>query len=151
MVEDNDDKVQKFYSKWKNNLEILDKSVLCNINELSVIQKERLVDILGLLKIVAINKSDLNKFNDISNYINSKTLSISMSDIKNYLKNISSKLLGVFNSGREVVFVMGDKNPDTDTIISSIFEAYRNTLLNEDKVYIQLYKVLQSQMKLESY
>lgn len=136
--EDNKEAVEKFYFKWSKDLTLIDKSILNDINELSIIEKERITDIVGLLKIVAITKNELNEVNNISKYVNSRTFSICMNDIKEYLSNLYIKLEESFNNGREVIFVMGHKNPDTDTAISSIFEAYRNALIDEEKLYIPI-------------
>lgn len=150
--DNNKEVIEKFYFKWSEKLTLIDVGILMAINKLSNIQKEKLIDILGVLKIVAIDKGDLimvKKLENISKYINDKVISISMSNISEYLRKLPMKLKEAFNNGKEVVFVMGHENPDTDTVISSIFEAYRNTVINEEKLYIPIIqsKVIPDEVK----
>jgi len=58
-------------------------------------------------------------------------------DFKQFLTALRDRLKHALKERRNIVFVMGHKNPDTDTVVSSLFEAYRNHLLDGDKtVYV---------------
>lgn len=139
--ENNREDVDKFYFKWSEKLTLIESSILTEINELSKIRKEKLIDILGLLNIVAISKNSLTiikRIENITKYISNKEVCISMNNIREYLRKAPIKLKEAYKDGKEIIFVMGHENPDTDTVISSIFEAYRNTIVNEDKLYIPI-------------
>lgn len=139
--ENNRESVDKFYFKWSEKLTLIESSILMEINELSKIRKEKLIDILGLLNIVAISKNSLTiikRIENITKYISNKEVCISMNNIREYLRKAPIKLKEAYKDGKEIIFVMGHENPDTDTVISSIFEAYRNTVVNENKLYIPI-------------
>ncbi|MCL2586821.1 MAG: DHH family phosphoesterase [Firmicutes bacterium] len=71
-----------------------------------------------------------NDFNNL-NEIKSQCL-------ENYLRKCQNEI----NKAEDVVFVVGHRNPDSDAAISCIFEAYRNYLINPEKLYVP---VLQSE------
>lgn len=50
--------------------------------------------------------------------------------LRDFLCGSRARLLEALERGRDVVFVMGHKNPDTDTVVSAVFEAWRNHLLD---------------------
>ncbi|HCD39132.1 MAG TPA: hypothetical protein DEQ77_10555, partial [Candidatus Omnitrophica bacterium] len=102
--------------------------------------REKIVDMLGFLRIYAIHKGDSRAQEEINTVIQDifSSLRISYQDFANFIISSRDRLREALSGtvlGR-VVFVMGHKNPDTDTVISSLFEAYRNHLVNPGIVYI---------------
>lgn len=68
-----------------------------------------------------------------------KEKSLTYDSFRDFIQSSKSRLGLALEQGKDVVFVMGHKNPDTDTVISSVFEAWRNHLMNGDKtVYIPI-------------
>lgn len=61
---------------------------------------------------------------------------IRYSEFVEFIKKSRERLQVAINKNNNIVFVMGHKHPDTDTVISSLFEAYRNTLLDNNTVFI---------------
>jgi len=57
-------------------------------------------------------------------------------DFLDYLKRLKPVLSNNINN--KITFVIGHRNPDTDTVVSSLLEAYRNTLLYPDNIYIPI-------------
>ncbi len=51
-----------------------------------------------------------------------------------YIHSRQKSLEEALANNKDVVFVMGHKNPDTDTVVSAVFEAWRNHLMNGDQV-----------------
>jgi inorganic pyrophosphatase/exopolyphosphatase len=60
--------------------------------------------------------------------------SLAYDDFADFVKSSESALEKAVNSSKDLVFVMGHKNPDTDTVISCLFEAWRNHLADGKKV-----------------
>ncbi|MGV8162867.1 MAG: DHH family phosphoesterase [Candidatus Nanoarchaeia archaeon] len=61
---------------------------------------------------------------------------ISYSHFREFILNSISNLKKALAENKDIIFVMGHKNPDSDTVISSMFEAYRNSLIDSTAVYI---------------
>lgn len=61
---------------------------------------------------------------------------LSYDDFASFIRSSRERLESSLANDRDLVFVMGHKNPDTDTAISCLFEAYRNHLLDSATVYI---------------
>jgi len=138
-----------FYSKYKSfiidlitTLDIDVKIKLKDSQENSYIKiREKLADIIGFLAMYAMtNDSDsVVEINKISNNI----FAVNQGDcnydnFKSFVVSSKKRLEEALDSTspKPVVFVMGHRNPDTDTVISSLFEAYRNQLMNSNVVYV---------------
>lgn len=70
--------------------------------------------------------------------INPSNIRPSFEDFEKFVRNSSKSLEVAINEKKDLVFVMGHKNPDTDTVISSLFEAYRNSLIDNTAAYIPI-------------
>ncbi|EKD28924.1 MAG: hypothetical protein ACD_79C00157G0002 [uncultured bacterium] len=142
-------KYSEFYEKNKDKILELIKSLNRELTgkfkvsqENSYIKiREKYSDILGFLKVYAIaNDSDsLKSIDDVSKHffkIDSNTAEFT--DFKEFIKSSRNRLESALDPAhpKPIVFVMGHRNPDTDTVISSSFEAYRNYILNPDITYI---------------
>ncbi|MBA7599198.1 manganese-dependent inorganic pyrophosphatase [subsurface metagenome] len=110
--------------------------------------REKFFDLLGLMKIEALsenNKENLFKLNKVAETLSGSLEEVRYEDFVEFIKQSRSMLKDALNQKKDIVFVMGHKNPDTDTVISSIFESWRNHLLDKGKmVYIpivQNYKI----------
>ena len=57
---------------------------------------------------------------------------ITGADLTNYILRSKSILEDALQSQKKIVFIIGHQNPDTDTVISSLLEGYRFSLLNDD-------------------
>ncbi len=93
--------------------------------------RERLYDVCGDL--VLENKLKLTNVIPLSS---GGSLDYALFD--DYIKNSRSNLESALKSNKNIVFVMGHKNPDTDAVISSMFEAWRNHLENPLTVYVPI-------------
>ena len=89
--------------------------------------REMFFDLLGNL---ALHK-DIKK---TSQKIYNKETKLSYEDFDEYVSGSRKNLEEALKMKKDVVFVMGHKNPDTDTVISSIFEAWRNHIMNGNKI-----------------
>ncbi|MDP3882019.1 MAG: DHH family phosphoesterase [Nanoarchaeota archaeon] len=99
--------------------------------------REHLLDILGSLKIEAISKNNLKLIAEIDKATDSflgKKINATFNEFLKFIKSSRKRLDMALSSKKDIVFVMGHKNPDTDTVISSLFEAWRNHLLDGQKV-----------------
>lgn len=75
----------------------------------------------------------------------SKKEKVVISDLVNFVDSSRERLAKSLEKNIDIVFVMGHKNPDSDTAVSSVFEAYRNHLVDGDTTtyipIIQYYKI----------
>lgn len=62
------------------------------------------------------------------------TAVLRFNELHKFLSSSGKRLEAALEQNRDIVFVMGHKNPDSDTVISSVFEAFRNHLIDGDKV-----------------
>jgi inorganic pyrophosphatase/exopolyphosphatase len=97
---------------------------LQNIDNEIEIRKEMLIDRAGIRNC----KNDCGKDDGFK--------IITYNDFLDYLRQIKSALAR--NIDNRVTFVIGHRNPDSDTVVSSILEAYRNTLLYPQSIYIPI-------------
>lgn len=86
--------------------------------------REIFFDILGELSLSKDVTFAISQVSCVNNTL------ITYNDLLLFLKNRKNEFKLAIKNNKDVVFVMGHKNPDTDTVVSSIFEAYRNHLLN---------------------
>lgn len=65
---------------------------------------------------------------------------LSFSDFATYIKSGKKMLEEALKEDKEVILTMGHRNPDSDTVVSSMLESFRHHLLNEDveKVYLPM-------------
>src|SRR3989344_3467298 len=70
---------------------------------------------------------------------NKKIETVDYKDFVKFIKTSKLRLDQALKQKKDIVFVMGHKNPDTDTVVSSIFESWRNHLLDKgDTEYIPI-------------
>lgn len=111
--------------------------------------REKLFDLLGIMKIKAITERDnktlalLDKAS--RNLSDSDFEGVDFDNFLKFLKKSKQRLRNALKEKKDIVFVMGHKNPDTDAVISCIFESWRNHLSDKEQmVYIpivQSYKI----------
>lgn len=138
--ERNREKLEQFYLKMSKKLFEVDKKILKALSSYKL-KDEKLINCIGVLKVFAIDKGDLkilNALNKLCCYLYGSSTEISMKDIERYIIGIRDEFKNAIHNGKEVIFVMGHENPDTDTVISCIFEGYRNKQINKEKVYIPI-------------
>lgn len=103
--------------------------------------REKITEILGLLRIIAKRKNDTSILSEIDRIArklwNAKEKTIQFEDLVSFVKSTRARLKEALSTYKPIVFVMGHKNPDTDTVVSALAEAYRNHLLDEEEtVYV---------------
>lgn len=111
--------------------------------------RERFFDLLGIMKIKSLSENDREKIailDKVSKIFYSSELNgTEYQDFIEFVKKSKSRLKEALEQKKDIVFVMGHKNPDTDTVISSLFESWRNHILDKEKtIYIpivQNYKI----------
>jgi len=147
--------ILKQYDKPKKDpdsiLKFLEKSgVLFRDSKQLIIYKirEKFFDLLGILRIKYLledNKEKINLLDKASNLLCAKPNKISYQDFLEFIKGSKSRLKKALEDKKDIVFVMGHKNPDTDTVISSLFESWRNHILDKEKIIyipiVQNYKI----------
>ncbi|MBU1913198.1 MAG: hypothetical protein KKB22_06690, partial [Candidatus Omnitrophica bacterium] len=90
--------------------------------------REKIADMLGILKVVAKSKNDLRAIKQIdlvARRLFGLTQPIAtIDDFTLFITSSRERLTAAIYKKFPIVFVAGHKNPDTDTVISSIAEAY---------------------------
>lgn len=103
--------------------------------------REKITEMLGILRIMAKRKNDQPALKEIGK-IAKKTSgveqkSLASNDFISFVQDSQKRLKEAISSYKPIIFVIGHKNPDTDTIVSAIAEAYRNHLQDgKEKVYV---------------
>ncbi len=111
--------------------------------------REKFFDLLGIMKIKALSDNDKEKIVQLDKlskiFYNSESNKVKYKDFVEFIKNSKSRLKVALIEKKDIIFVMGHKNPDTDTVISSLFESWRNHLLDKGKIayipIVQNYKI----------
>ena len=134
---------QEFYSKFEQYVHFVERygSLFRISKELTVYkQREHLLDVLGLLKTIAISKYDKKRVDRIDRVAeklsDNKCKKITFEEFADFVKSSETRLNSSLKENKDIIFVMGHKNPDTDTCISSLVEAYRNSLMDKRVAYI---------------
>ncbi len=100
--------------------------------------RERFFDLLGSMKIEAITKNNLKQISILDKAIKtitgSKLDKLHFQDFIAFIKTSRSRLQNALQNKKDIIFVMGHKNPDTDTVVSCLFESWRNHILNQEKI-----------------
>lgn len=96
--------------------------------------REYFIDALGVLQLIAIDRKNTNVQAKLKT-IASRLFEISQTPLtlefyKQYIQSNRARLSDALKFKQPILFVMGHKNPDTDAIISSMAEAYRNHLID---------------------
>lgn len=102
--------------------------------------KEKFIDMLGIIRIMAKAKDDQHVVEEVDQ-LAQKLFGIHQEDMNfssfsSFIHDSRERLRRGISEKKRIVFVMGHKNPDTDTAVSSLAEAYRNSLLDADSYYI---------------
>ncbi len=104
----------------------------------SKVIKEDIRDLLGVIYLHHENNNNYEmckKIQKISVEF-SKTIVDKVSDegLFDFIKNRKTILFNAIKNKERIVFVIGHKNPDTDTVISSIFEAFRQYIIDNQHI-----------------
>lgn len=141
---------EQFYKQRENFIELLSEQLTEDISQQirtsrdnSLIKiREKLADIAGFLNIYANvhgDKDFAHKINSLSlDFFGVDKSAVNYQGFKDFICSSRQNLVAALKpqSLKPIVFVMGHKAPDTDTVISSLFEAYRNHLLNPEIVSV---------------
>ena len=148
----NKKKYDLLYSKFNQYMAFLMKhGKLFNKSKELIVYKlrEQLIDLLGLIKVIALSKNDMKKAEqaDMAAELltGAKNKKIDYEDFVSFIKTSKERLEKALKENTDIVFVMGHKNPDSDTAVTCLFEALRNSILDEGKItyipIIQNYKI----------
>lgn len=102
----------------------------------SAVKIEELVDKLGQIKLVAIDKNDKETIKSVDRIAKKLFPNSENINLETYIRGLKALLEKAISTNQNIVFVKGHKNPDIDSIISSILEAYRNSCIDKKSVYI---------------
>ena len=64
-----------------------------------------------------------------------KNKKFSFKIFSDFIKESANRLQCALRENRDIIFVMGHKNPDTDTVVSAVIEAFRNCLIDKTVAY----------------
>jgi len=102
--------------------------------------KEKFIDMMGVIRVMAKTKGDQGvkeKIDELAqNLFGIRQEEVNFSSFTFFVNNSQEKLKEALSEKKKIVFVMGHKNPDTDTAVSCLAEAYRNNLLDKTTFYI---------------
>jgi len=142
------EKLESFYFQEKENLigflEKHGQEIVSNNSSEARSIREKTIDMSGLISILAKKHNDINSLEALKE-INKELFGekkLTIDSFKEFVAKNKNDLNDSIEKDIKTVFVMGHKNPDTDTAISALFEAYRNSLMDQDGAYIP---VLQSE------
>ncbi len=99
--------------------------------------RERIVNLLGLLFLMAKRENDLELEEHVSKAsekVSGMRKTCKYEDFLEFITSSRDRLKKAISSNLDIVFVMGHKNPDSDTVVSSIFESWRNQLIERRNV-----------------
>ena len=134
---------QRFYEKKDKFMEFFreywPQLVNSNHKEAQKI-KEKIIDILGAIYILAKTKGDDVVVAEVENITKElfkiEKRNITIQDITQFVIESKNNLKKALKDKKRIVFVMWHKNPDTDTGISCLIEAYRNSIISSDVTFI---------------
>ena len=137
----NKDKYLKFIARHGNLFSKSKENLIYKI-------REKLYDLVGILKLIFIEKKD-NSYKEkldeaVYNLSGIRCKTFSYGSFSNFIKSSKKRLSKADNEKKDIVFITGHKNPDTDTAVSCLFESWRNSLIDNTREYIpiiQNYKV----------
>lgn len=102
--------------------------------------KEKFIYMLGIIRVMAKTKADQRVIEEVDelaqNLFGVKKEEVSFSSFSSFVHDSQEKLKEALSEKKKIVFVMGHKNPDTDTVVSCLTEAYCNNLLDKNNFYI---------------
>ncbi|MDD4409424.1 MAG: DHH family phosphoesterase [Candidatus Pacebacteria bacterium] len=103
--------------------------------------REKFIDMSGLVSLLAKEKGD-DIYSERLKSINKELFGekdLTIDSFKDFVAKGKDNLSRASEGyGLKTIFVMGHKNPDSDTAISALFEAYRNSLVDQGSVYIPI-------------
>jgi len=134
---------EAFYSGQESFFDLLKESgrelIDSNDKEAQKIN-EKFIDMLGIIRVMAKTKGDRAVMEKVDNLAQDlfgvKKEEVSFLSFSSFVRDSREKLKSALMEKKKIVFVMGHKNPDTDTAVSCLAEAYRNSLLDKDTIYI---------------
>ena len=60
------------------------------------------------------------------------------SDFSDYVRSLKSRIDRAVSEDKQIFLVMGHRNPDSDTVVTSVIEAYRQTLTDKDPDHVYI-------------
>lgn len=104
----------------------------------SQVLKEDIRDALGIIwtySLLNSEKESAEKIKFTAQYF-SGLEKITDDSFANFIKDRKDKLTEAIKNHKSIVFVLGHNNPDTDTVVSAIAEAYRQQLINKETLFM---------------
>lgn len=103
--------------------------------------REKFIDMLGVLLLASMRRGR-NEEMEMIRFAAKKFISlerpISDDSFNEFMLTSRSRLERAVKERSLIIFVVGHKNPDTDTAVSSLIEAYRNYLTDNSAAYIPI-------------
>lgn len=102
--------------------------------------REKLADMLGMVYLYADRVRDNDGRREVL-FLGKSLFGVTKDKISDasfteFVLSSVKRVRASLKNQKPVVFVMGHKSPDTDTVISALFEAYRNQLINSHVEYV---------------
>ncbi|MDP1814550.1 MAG: DHH family phosphoesterase [Leadbetterella sp.] len=141
--EKNDDALAGFYDQRESVLTFLKENceLFSQSKDKTVLKyKERMIDALGLIRLQAKDREEESVVSEIDSISRSLfeqyPAEANFQNFSEFIGRSSDCLRDALKEKKKIVFVMGHKNPDTDTSVSCIMEAYRNNLVDDETIYL---------------
>lgn len=133
----------KIYAGCSSFLEVISEhgSKFQKSREMAIYKiREKLSEILGILRIVAKTREDAATIRQIDRtakkFLDRET-KLKDRDFTLFVQNSRERLKKAVSGYRPIIFVMGHKNPDTDTVVSALAESYRNHCIDgQDTAFV---------------
>ncbi|MBM3232545.1 DHH family phosphoesterase [Candidatus Pacearchaeota archaeon] len=103
---------------------------------ISISLRENLIDVLGMVRIKGCKNENIRRH--VTNLVDIDYGKSGFKEFREFVETSRERLNDALKYKKDIVFVMGHKNPDTDTVVSSLFEAWRNNLIKEDSAFIPI-------------
>ena len=101
---------------------------------------EKIIDMLGIIWVMAKTKNHHVVMEEVNTIARSLfgdcQKQASYESVATYLKTSKKRLQAALEAKIRIVFTMGHENPDMDTVISSLTEGFRKSLIDKTTAYI---------------
>lgn len=115
------------------------KTFLQKANDVaSQVLKEDVRNVLGIMLTYSLLNNEKERAEQIrlTAQCFSRLKKVSDDSFFSFIKDRKDKLVEAVEHHKSIVFVLGHNNPDTDTVVSAIAEAYRQHLINKETLFI---------------
>lgn len=106
--------------------------------------RERMIEILGLLRVIGRSRNEKSALDRIEDAASTawgvqRSRQLTFNEFTEFVTSSRDRLEKSLASYTPIIFVIGHRNPDTDSVVSALAEAYRNHLLDGNtQTYVPL-------------